>query len=85
MDEYIRVCAYYKWLKNPYVSATHNWLEAEEEIKKSIVNIDFLKSGQHLSEANKQEIELVIEVKHKNKQAKLDDFYNKTLEAHKKY
>jgi len=83
MDEYIRVCAYYKWLKNPYVSATLNWLEAEKEIKQSLVNIDFLMSGQHLSEATKQEIELVIEVKHKNKQAKLDDFYNKTLEPHK--
>jgi len=80
MDKLIRECAYYKWLNNQNSSDVCNWLEAEEEIKGNVLNIDFLKSGQQLSESTKEEV--LKEATHINKNVKLDKFYNKTLEPY---
>ena len=80
MDKLIRERAYYKWINNQNSSDVCNWLEAEIEIKGNVLNIDFLKSGQQFSESTKEDI--LEEAKYINRNIKLDEFYNKTLEPY---
>lgn len=86
LTEMISIAAYYRWIENPDSDSIENWLEAEKQVlsasdivKEGKLNIDYLRSGtQFVNNENEKN----IEAKHLDKNTKLDEFYNKSLEGH---